>query len=407
MSIPQYLRKASLLIGGPDGNAIDLSDLRFRFSIRRGDIQTPNTADIRVYNVSDQTSDRIRQLLPSPEFTRIIVQGGYDGNFGVLFDGEIKQVRRGRESSTDTYIDITAADGDSAYNYSISAVSLAAGSTPTDQLSEVIKGMAEFSIEKGYIPDMPGNPLPRGKVIYGMTKDELRKIAANTNTAWSIQDGKVQFVPLDSYMPTGQRVAAIDNTEKINAILAENKKLQAEFDAKVKQGDTAREAGDEVGAQAYYKQAKVINEKQGALIAEGRRLKAQERPESLEGVPVITSATGMIGLPEQTQNGIRIKTLLNPNIKIGQAIKIDNKSVQGYRFGLGLSQQASNGMLDQTIKLNADGLYYVMIADHQGDTRGQEWYSDLLCLAIDASIPQNYIPRQGVNGDVGSIKRYG
>jgi hypothetical protein len=64
-------------------------------------------------------------------------------------------------------------------------------------------------------------------------------------------------------------------------------------------------------------------------------------------------------------------------------------------------------MLDQSIKLNADGLYYVMIADHQGDTRGLAWYSELLCLAIDASIPANYIPRQGVNGDVGSIKRYG
>ncbi len=328
MSVPQYLRKASLLIGGPDGNAIDLSQLRFQFAIRRGDLQTPNTADIRVYNVSDQTADRIRQLQPQPEFTRVVVQGGYDGNFGVLFDGEIKQVRRGRESSTDTYIDITAADGDSAYNFAISAVSLAAGSTPKDHISAVLQGMAEFGISGGYMPsDMPGNPLPRGKVCYGMTKDELRKIAKNTQTAWSIQNGKLTMIPESSYI----------------------------------EGD----------------------------------------------IPVITSATGMIGLPEQTQNGIRVKVLLNPNIKIGQAIKLDNKSIQGYRFGLSPDQQALNGMLDLTIKTNSDGLYYVMIADHQGDTRGQAWYSDLLCLAIDASIPASYMPRQGVNGDVGSIKRYG
>lgn len=327
MSVKQYLRKASLIIGGPDGDALDLSALRFRFAIRRGDIQTPNSADIRVYNVSDDTADRIRQMLPQPEFTRIVIQGGYDGNFGVLFDGEIKQVRRGRESQIDTYLDITAADGDSAYNFAMSAVSLAAGSTPNDQISEVLKGMAEHSITKGYVPDMPGNALPRGKVIYGMSRDELRKIARNTQTAWSIQDGKLNMIPESAYM----------------------------------EGD----------------------------------------------VPVITSATGMIGLPEQTQNGIKVRVLLNPNIKIGQAVKIDNKSIQGYRFGLGITQQAGNLLAEQSIKTNSDGLYYVMVADHIGDTRGNEWYSDLLCLAIDASIPASYIPKQGVNGDVGSIKRYG
>lgn len=327
MGVQQYLRKASLIVGGPDGDAIDLSELRFRFSIRRGDLQTPNSADIRIYNVSDKTADRIRQTLPQPEFTRIVVQGGYDGNFGVLFDGEIKQVRRGRESSTETYIDITAADGDSAYNFAVISTPLAAGSTPNDGVSSVLKEMAKFGIKQGYVPDLPGNKSIRGEVFYGMARDVMRELAMNTGTAWSIQDGKLQMVPETAYM-------------------------------------------------------------------EGE-------------IPVITSATGMIGLPEQTQNGIHVRVLINPNIKIGQAIKLDNKSIQGYRFGLGIGQQASNLMTEQSIKTNSDGLYYVMIADHIGDTRGEAWYSDLLCLAIDAAIPASYIPRQGVNGDVGSIKRYG
>lgn len=328
MTIPQYLRKASLLIGGPDGHALELSELRFQFAIRRGDLQTPNTADIRVYNVSDQTADRIRQLQPQPEFTRVVVQGGYEGNFGVLFDGEIKQVRRGRESSTDTYIDITAADGDSAYNYSVTAVSLVAGSTPKDAVSAILKDMATHGVTEGYIPPLQGNPLPRGKVIYGMSKDELRKIAKNTRTAWSIQDGKLTMIPESAYI----------------------------------EGD----------------------------------------------IPVITSATGMIGLPEQTQNGINVRVLLNPNIKIGQAVKIDNKSIQGYRYGLGVKQGLSNENTAMLAKTNSDGLYYVMRADHQGDTRGQAWYSDLLCLAIDATITPDIQLQFPVGGEyIGSIKRYG
>lgn len=324
----QYLRKASLIVGGQDEKALDLSTLRFRFAIRRGDLQTPNSADIRVYNVSDSTADRIRQILPQPEFTRVVIQGGYDGNFGILFDGEIKQVRRGRESSTDTYIDITAADGDSAYNFSMMSISLAAGSTPKDHVSAVLKDMATHGITEGYIPDLPGNPLPRGKVMYGMSRDEMRKIARNTQTAWSIQDGKLQIVPETAYIP-----------------------------------------GE---------------------------------------VPVITSATGMIGLPEQTQRGINVRVLLNPNIKIGQAIKLDNKSIQGYRFGLAAGpQQLQNENTEMQAKINSDGLYYVMCADHVGDTRGNEWYSDLTCLAIDATITPEFKAQMKFPLGEGAINRRG
>lgn len=329
MSVSQYLRKASLIVYGVDGNALDLSALRFSFAIRRGDIQTPNSADIRAYNVAPTTAQSIQQISPAPEFSRVVVQAGYEGNYAVIFDGEIKQVRRGRESQTDTYLDIAAADGDSAYNYSLLAMSLAAGNTsPANQVEQMIKGMASNGITQGYTPNLSTNALPRGKAIYGMAKDELRKIAKTTQTSWSIQDGKVNLVPLTAYMP-----------------------------------------GE---------------------------------------IPVLTSDTGMIGLPEQTQNGIKIKILLNPNIKIGQAVKLDNASIQQYRYNLALNQQAQNESTSIYNKTDSDGLYYVMIADHNGDTRGNDWYTDLTCLAIDASVAPEYVPRFPLGENyVTSIKRYG
>lgn len=324
MSVKQYLRKVSLIVGQNEASrgALDLSELRIRFSVKRGDYQTPNTADIRVYNLNETTSKAIQK-----EFTRIVLQAGYEGNYGVIFDGQIIQVRRGRETQTDTYLDITAADGDSAYNFAVSSFSLAAGSTPNDHVGMVLKDMAIYGVTKGYIPDLPGNPSPRGKVFFGMSRDIMRSIAENTNTSWSIQDGKLNMIPLTAYMP-----------------------------------------GE---------------------------------------IPVLTAETGVIGLPEQTQNGIKIKTLLNPNLKIGQAVKLDNKSIQGYKFGLALNQQGQNLLNEQSNKINSDGLYYVMIADHSGDTRGNEFYTELTCLAIDASIPRELMPQQAVNGDIGSIKRRG
>lgn len=41
--------------------------------------------------------------------------------------------------------------------------------------------------------------------------------------------------------------------------------------------------------------------------------------------------------------------------------------------------------LQPSIKTNADGLYYVMVANHQGETRGDPWRTDLTCLAVDAT----------------------
>ncbi|SEI99078.1 hypothetical protein SAMN04244579_02724 [Azotobacter beijerinckii] len=324
MSIPQYLRQISLKVGN-DQKALDLSDLRIRFSIRRGDLKTPNSADIRIYNVSDATAQLIRK-----EFERIVLQAGYAGNFGVIFDGTIKQVRRGRESQTDTYLDITAADGDSAYNFAVMNTSLAAGSTPDDQLQAALKAMASRGISMGQGMTLSTNKLPRGKVMFGMVRDYLDVLGKTQDASWSFQDGQLTFIPNTGYLP-GEAV-------------------------------------------------------------------------------VVTSATGMIGLPEQTQNGITVRMLLNPSVKIGRRLQIDNASIQQLRYGLSLGDQPANEMAQTTVKLDSDGFYRSIVVNHSGDSRGNEWYTDVICLSIDATIPLSLLNRPETPGSVGSIgpvKPYG
>lgn len=324
MSTPQFGRKVSLIIGQDSGAALDLSELRFRFDVRRGDLQTPNSARIRVYNVSQQTAQRVER-----EFSRVVLQAGYQGNYGIIFDGTVKQVRRGRESQTDTYLDITAADGDSAYNFAVVNTTLAAGSTPADHVAAACTAMNPYGVTQGYLPELPKNPLPRGKVMFGMARDFMRWTAKTTQTVWSIQDCKVILVPETAYMP-----------------------------------------GE---------------------------------------IPVITSETGMVGLPEQTQNGITIKMLLNPSVKIGRLIQIDNASVQRYEYSLSVGQQAQNQRIEEQAKLQDDGYYYVMIAEHYGDTRGNDFYTEVICLAADVTVlPDSFKDRATVPPEnVAVIKKYG
>jgi hypothetical protein len=100
----------------------------------------------------------------------------------------------------------------------------------------------------------------------------------------------------------------------------------------------------------------------------------------------INSASGMIGTPEQTDNGIIVRCLLNPAIKVGQAVKINNRDInqatviQNIGFPAYTSQYYPATVTD-------DGLYRVLVAEHFGDTRGtgNDWYTELTCLDIDPS----------------------
>ena len=314
----QYLRNLSLIVADPTGKGIELGELRVTFEVRRGDLMTPNSCDAKVYNLSDATANRVY----SKEFTQLALNVGYqDQPLQLIFRGTIKQARKGREDQKNAYVAITAADSDEVFNFSAGALTLAAGSTQSAGITALIGQMARSAVNQtltqGYTPELKPNQGLRGRTYYGMTRDELRDIAANNNCTVSIQDGQVTFVPLTAFIP-------------------------------------------------------------GAAV-------------------LITPYTGLIGVPEQTQNGLEMTVLMNPAIKIGQLVKLDSSDVNQYRYGLDLTSQVLNQNLAQsTTKLNADGLYYVLKAEHTGDTRGTAWYTKLTCLSVDASQPLNSAPQAAI-----------
>src|SRR5699024_8044047 len=227
--------KCSLVVGGND-DGLELGELRITFRTTKGDIETPNSADITVYNLSEQTASKICR-----EFTRVIRQAGYQDNCAVIFAGTIRQVPRWRENATDICTATPAADGALAYNYAVVNTSLASGSTAADHVRTCQAAFSGKGTVAGYTPDISGPALPRGKVMYGMARKYMRDTTKQTDTTWSIQDGKMQIIPVKGYLP-GEAV-------------------------------------------------------------------------------VLTAETGLVGTPEQTDQGIKIRCLLNPRLRIGGRIK--------------------------------------------------------------------------------------
>lgn len=98
---------------------------------------------------------------------------------------------------------------------------------------------------------------------------------------------------------------------------------------------------------------------------------------------VLNSQTGMVGIPEATNNGVEVAALLNPNIKIGTRVQIDNAAINQTQ----INSQGFPSFTDISFVATTtnDGFYKVLVVTHLGDSRGNDWYTKMICLAIDSS----------------------
>jgi hypothetical protein len=99
----------------------------------------------------------------------------------------------------------------------------------------------------------------------------------------------------------------------------------------------------------------------------------------------INSSSGMIGTPEQTDAGIVIRCYLNPLIKIGQLVQINNADINQAVIKSQFFPSYTSQYYPATT--TNDGFYRVLVAEHVGDTRGNDWYTELTCLDVDPSSP--------------------
>lgn len=104
---------------------------------------------------------------------------------------------------------------------------------------------------------------------------------------------------------------------------------------------------------------------------------------------VIRADTGMLGSPEVNDKGVAVKCLLNPRIAINGALKLDNASIKAARAKAEKTEKTGDRIVDdpakmtgETARLAPDGLYKCIRLVHRGDTRGNDWLTDSLCVAL-------------------------
>ena len=110
------------------------------------------------------------------------------------------------------------------------------------------------------------------------------------------------------------------------------------------------------------------------------------------GVTAINATTGMIGMPVQTPMGVIVKCLINPALRPGQKIQLNNASIQLSNFDLSLKGADNNSEKNMAAR-SADGIYNILAINVEGDTRGDPWYQELICYGDKLTTPATiYIP---------------
>lgn len=194
--VAQYLRAISIVVANASGNGLELSSFTVRFQVHHNTFTFPHTADIRIYNLADATVKQIGK-----EFTNITVQAGYQGNYGTIFIGTIKQVRDGRENATDSFVDIFAADGDEWHDFGTINGTLQSGYSQSQVWQQI--GVSIASSNSIAPPDQSLSPkgAPRGRAIYGMTRDCVRDFGATNGLLTTTDQGMLTAQNLLAYKP--------------------------------------------------------------------------------------------------------------------------------------------------------------------------------------------------------------
>jgi hypothetical protein len=332
-----------------DTSAIDLSNLRIQFEVNQNDLQIPNTMRVRVYNVSAGTQNKLLALNPNFQSTvqmppgaipagsvaalvqagavtggnppqqqkqyiynKIQLSAGYqNGPLGVLFTGDIITYSFGKERNVDSFLEFLAADGDNFYNQTVVSSSLSAsGATPSQVVNQLVQaGGVTVSQQANDLLGGTGGALnARGKVIFGLGRLSMDKVARSLGVRWSIQNGALTLVPITGYLP-------------------------------------------------------------GSIIN-------------------INSTTGMIGTPEATDQGVIVRCYINPLIRIGQAVQLLTSDIQQTLIVQGQTAGAAitTGQFIATVPSGSPtALFRVIVVEHRGDSRANDAYSELTCLAIDPS----------------------
>lgn len=280
-------RQFEIIVGESDSEAISIKNLAMKFEVKKVSSSKPIEGFVEIINVSDATDTFIKD-----KGQRIRIVGGYPGRVGLLFDGDVRRVERGR-SGVDRITKIEL--GGNLVKLSNARFSRSySGNVSIKQI--IIDAIPSFGLTSNNLDFLP--LIQKANFAFdGKTSDLLDKLLPINGVNWREDSGIITF----------SRIGQADD---------------------------------------------LIN------------------------IPVISTGSGLIGIPGQTdKGGVKFRSLLDANLDIGKAVKLESDVIN--LSGGGRDKNVSSG--------NTNGFYKIISVNHNGETRGTPFYSDIEGIPIEQS----------------------
>ncbi len=162
------------------------------FDITRNTLSSANIASFRVFNLNQDTRNKIRKdQFDQDVFQKIVLQAGYGPgpNWPTIFTGNINQAWSVREGNN-FVTQIESYDGGFAFANALVNTAFPANTPQFDILSNMVAGLSQYGVNEGVIGSYNGS-ISRGNAFSGSSCDILREISGN---GFFIDNGKAHIL---------------------------------------------------------------------------------------------------------------------------------------------------------------------------------------------------------------------
>lgn len=190
---------------------VDVSDLAVEFSAKKTLKPEPNTCDLKIYNLSKATRER----LTSPRAVTVRIEAGYGSTLSQIYLGEVRALAPGTISGPEIVTELSSGDGEKAMKTARLAVPIGAGMSTADALRAVAStlgvGLGNIGDAIAALNARGVAIFKRGTVITGATARALTDLCRSAGLEWSVQDGALQFLDLGAPLAVRPYVISADS----------------------------------------------------------------------------------------------------------------------------------------------------------------------------------------------------
>ncbi|MCM3488773.1 hypothetical protein M3689_05560 [Alkalihalophilus marmarensis] len=173
-----FIRKTEVLVGG---KKFITPDLNIEFRIEFSDGEELNDAEIKIYNLSDQSVNLIKKNLP------LVINAGYEGDIGNVFIGGIYDVFTER-TNTDRITTILAVEASDQWQRMNITKTYKAGI----KASQILRDLIGFTgLATGALSIPRDVTYSRGKSLSGKLPNIVKDIAKDAGAKATVTKGKI------------------------------------------------------------------------------------------------------------------------------------------------------------------------------------------------------------------------